>query len=453
MIVFVINQHGAPLMPCSPRTARKLLAEGKAQIISRQPFALQLLYGSTGYTQPIAMGVDCGAKHVGIAIVSETRVLAQGAIELRHDVSALLRARCTLRRSRRSRKTRYRRSKFRYHTKRVYHIKKKQWVKVQQTFTSPRPEGWLPPSLRSRIANAFRWIDRFAALLPNPTLSLEVGKFDVQKMMNPAIQGAEYQQGPVAGYYDVRYFVFARDQYTCQVCHKKHGKILHTHHLVYRSKGGSDRADNLITVCTACHTPANHQPGGILWDWMQKSKKVKKYKETAFMNVLRQRVLATYPEARITYGSITTPHRKALGLEKTHANDAIAITGISIMTAQPADQFLIRQFRKKKRSLQEATARKGRKQKNVLSKRNDKNTKQVGAFCLNDRVRVLGQVGFITGFTGSAAYIKDICDAYITPPDKGYKPVSLRELRLLRHNNNWQFVPHLRGGGLLANNR
>ena len=195
MIVFMINQHGAPLMPCSPRTARKLLKAGKAKVISRQPFALQLLYGSTGYTQPIVMGVDCGAKHVGVAIISETRVLAKGEIELRHDVSDLLTARCTLRRSRRSRKTRYRRSKFRYHTKRVYHIKKKQWVKVPQTFTSPRPEDWLPPSIRSRLENTFRWIDRFMRFLPHALLSLEVGKFDVQKMMNPAIEGCSISKG------------------------------------------------------------------------------------------------------------------------------------------------------------------------------------------------------------------------------------------------------------------
>ncbi len=87
-------------------------------------------------------------------------------------------------------------------------------------------EGWLPPSIRSRIENTFRWIDRFMRFLPHALLSLEVGKFDVQKMMNPAIEGVQYQQGPMAEYYDVRYFVFARDQYTCQVCHQKHGKSI-----------------------------------------------------------------------------------------------------------------------------------------------------------------------------------------------------------------------------------
>ncbi len=448
MIVFVLNQHGEKLMPCSPRTARKLLEAKKAKIISRQPFAIQLLYGSRGYKQPVSVGVDLGAKHVGVAVTSETRVLAKGEIELRDDVSNLITTRRELRRSRRNRNTRYRRCKFHYHTQRYYSVKKKKWVKSKRAFTSPRPEGWLPPSLRSRIENTFRWIDRFMAWLPNPKLSIEVGKFDAQKMMNPDIQGVEYQEGQTAGYYDVRYFVFARDNYTCQMCHKKKDKILHTHHIVYRSKGGSNRADNLITICTECHTSANHKEGGILWDWMQKHKKVKQYKETAFMNVQRQRVFAQYPDAHITYGSTTTPHRKELGIEKTHANDAIAISGIPTITKQAEEPFLIRQFRKKKRSLHEATARTGRKWKNRTSKRNRKNVKHVGDFYLNDRVIAMGKVGFITGFSGgSMAYVKDAYNEYIGDPERSYKKVNLTELRLLNHNNNWQYIAAIKKEG------
>ena len=88
---------------------------------------------------------------------------------------------------------------------------------------------------------------------------MEVGKFDVQKMLSPNIKGVEYQQGGTYSYYNVRYYVSARDNYTCQVCKKKN-KILHIHHIVYKSKGGSDRPNNLITVCTDCHTQENHQP-------------------------------------------------------------------------------------------------------------------------------------------------------------------------------------------------
>lgn len=118
----------------------------------------------------------------------------------------------------------------------------------------------------------------------------------------------------------MRYFVFARDTYTCQVC-KKNGGLLNTHHIVYRSHGGTDRTDNLITVCTDCHTHENHQKGKILWKWMTEGKKLPRYKEGTFMNVFRKRVSTKYPEANITYGSITTPRRIELGLEKSHAND------------------------------------------------------------------------------------------------------------------------------------
>ncbi|GAA3313392.1 hypothetical protein GCM10020331_003400 [Ectobacillus funiculus] len=88
-------------------------------------------------------------------------------------------------------------------------------------YIKKRIEGWLPPSIQSRIDNAFHWIDTFYLQLPICKLHIEVGKFDVQKMMNPDIQGKEYQEGDAFGYHNVRYFVFARDNYTCQVCKKK----------------------------------------------------------------------------------------------------------------------------------------------------------------------------------------------------------------------------------------
>ena len=40
------------------------------------------------------------------------------------------------------------------------------------------------------------------------------------------------------------------------------------------------------------------------------------------MNIIRKRVFQRYPNVFITYGSITTPKRKELGLDKTHYNDA-----------------------------------------------------------------------------------------------------------------------------------
>ena len=410
--------RGQALMPCTQRKARLLLEQGKAKIIGYKPFTIQLCYTTGEAKQEVTIGIDEGARHIGIAIVSQGKVLAKGEVELRQDVHFLLTTRAQYRRSRRFRKTRYRKARF---------------------LNRRKSKGWLPPSIRAKLDANFAWIDKFCSLVPTTKLRIEVGKFDVAKMINPEIQGVDYQHGQTYGYYDVRYYVFARDEYTCQICKKK-GKILHTHHIIYRSEGGTDRADNLITVCSDCHTSENHKQGGILWKWMKEHKKVKQYKEPPFMNTLRIQTFRKYPNAEITYGSKTSSSRKELGLEKTHYNDAIAITGIESIKRNPTSAFFVKQFRKKKRSLHEATARKGRKSPNVMQKRNSKNTKELRGWYLNDEVTCFGKHGWISGFTGtSSAYIVDSDGHYIQMPNKNYKQVALSQLTRICHNNTWQY--------------
>lgn len=332
--------RGRPLMPCTQRKARILLKEDRAVIYKYNPFTIQLTYATGEAGQDCHIGIDTGSKHIGMAVTSEDKVLFKGEIELRQDVKSNIDAKRIYRRGRRNRKTRYRKPRF---------------------LNRRRPDKWLPPSLQNRINHTFHWVDALCGLVPNPTLHIEVGKFDTAKMISPEINGVDYQHGQTYGFYDERYFVFARDNYTCQVCGKSKGKILQTHHIIYRSNGGTDRVDNLITVCTDCHTSANHKKGGILYKWQEQHKKVKQYKEPPFMNTLRRRIFDKYSNAIITYGSETTPKRKEMGLEKTHYNDAIVISGIEDVKENPDEWLLIRQFRKKKRSLHEATARKGAK--------------------------------------------------------------------------------------------
>ena len=121
--VYVLNMHGEPLMPCSPRKARLLLKEGKARVVKRTPFAIKLLYGSAGYKQPVTLGVDAGSKHVGLSACTESRELYKEELTPRNDVVELLSARRQYRRSRRNRKTRYRASRFdnRVHSKHNSH--------------------------------------------------------------------------------------------------------------------------------------------------------------------------------------------------------------------------------------------------------------------------------------------------------------------------------------------
>lgn len=418
MRVFVLNMRGKPLMPCTQRKARILLKEDKAIIYKYNPFTIQLTYATGETKQDCHIGIDTGSKHIGFAITCESKVLFKGEIELRQDVKSNLDTRRTHRRDRRNRKTRYRQARF---------------------LNRKKVDKWLPPSLQNRIEHTFHWIHILSSLVSNPILHIEIGKFDTAKMINPEINGVDYQHGQTYGFFDERYFVFARDNYTCQCCGEKN-KILRTHHIIYRSNGGTNRVDNLITVCTDCHTSQNHKKDGVLYKWQEQHKKVKQYKEPPFMSTLRKRILVKYPNVIITYGSETTPKRKERGLEKTHYNDAIVISGISEIKENPNEWLLIRQFRKKKRSLHEATARKGRKKPNCTQKRNRKNTPYYKGFHLNDEVFVLGQKGYITGFTSGGAYIKNKEDTYIMLPGKSYKQVGIANLKLISHNNNWQYI-------------
>ena len=411
-------------MPCSNKKARLLLKEGKAKIYQYNPFTIQLTVPTGESKQKVSVGVDTGAVHIGIAITAENKVLVKGEIELRDGIHKVMESRAALRRTRRVRNTRYRQARF---LNRKHNMDK-----------------WLPPTIQSKIEATFRWIDAFCSLVPNPELHIEVGKFDPHKMINPNIHGEEYQNGQCAGYYNVRYFVFARDKYTCQVC-KKTGKILNTHHIVFKSHGGTDRADNLITVCTDCHTSENHKEGQILYDWMIKHKKVKQYKEATFMNIIRKRIFQKYPQAIITYGSETSPYRKQLGLEKTHYNDAIAISKIENIKVNDNDYFYIKQFRKKKRSLHETYPRRFRKNKNVNAVRSNKNVPYRNGFYMNDMVICEGKIGWVYGFsggeTGKACIVRDILGNIMKLSTASATNVNMpmSAMRFKYHNNNWQY--------------
>lgn len=132
MRVFVKNQRNEPLMPCSNKKARQLLKEKKAEIVLYNPFTIRLLYATGETNQEVNVGIDTGAKYIGIAITSQDKILVKGEIELRQDVKENLSSRSILRKSRRSRKTRYRQARWN---------------------NRKRKDNWLPPSVQSKVDN------------------------------------------------------------------------------------------------------------------------------------------------------------------------------------------------------------------------------------------------------------------------------------------------------------
>ena len=138
--VYVINKHGRPLMPCSPAKARHLLDAGKAKVKKRTPFTIQLVYGSSGYTQEVILGVDAGSKTIGMSASTTKEELLSAEVKPRNDVVDLLSARREFRRARRNRKTRYRKPRFdnRVRSKHKGWLAPSVEVKIQEHITSTR---------------------------------------------------------------------------------------------------------------------------------------------------------------------------------------------------------------------------------------------------------------------------------------------------------------------------
>ena len=379
MLVYVLNQNGKPLMPCTAIKARIMLKQGKAKVIRREPFTIQLLYGSSGYKQEITLGVDAGAKHIGLSASTKKKELYSADVELRTDIVDLISTRRELRWSRRSRKTRYRQARFNNRKK---------------------SEGWLAPSIENRINAHISVIGRVHKILPVTKIIIETASFDIQKIKNSEIQGAEYQQGEQLGFWNVREYVLFRDNHTCQHCGgKSKDKVLNVHHLESRKTGG-DAPNNLITLCETCHSA--YHAGEI----KLKQKRGQSFKEAAFMGIMRwtlfDRLKEIYPNIKNTYGYITKNNRIRLGLPKEHYVDAFCIAG-NFEAERLSYYWYQKQVRKNNRQIHKIQYSKG-----GVRKRNQ-TPYTVFGFRLFDKVRYKGQICFIYARRASGSfYLKNL---------------------------------------------
>ena len=177
-MVYVLNKENKSLMPCSSRKARLLLKQNKAIVVNRTPFTIKLLYGSSGYIQPINLGVDAGSKTIGLSATTKKKVLYESNVTLRNDIVDLLSTRRQNRRSRRNRKTRYRKVRF---NNRVY----------------SKHKGWLAPSIEHKINTHLTVINKVYKILPITDLIVEVAAFDTQLLKAedyglPVPEGTDY---------------------------------------------------------------------------------------------------------------------------------------------------------------------------------------------------------------------------------------------------------------------
>ncbi|MGK7924524.1 MAG: RNA-guided endonuclease IscB [Spirulina sp.] len=237
MRVFVLDKNKKPLNSTHPARARKLLKNGRAKMFKRFPFTIILPDVEGGETNNCQLKIDPGSRTTGLAIVQGNRVI-WGA-ELTHrgqQIRDALTSRRQLRRSRRSRKTRYRKPRF---------------------LNRKRPEGWLAPSLMSRVHNIITWVNRLSKVCPISGISQELVRFDTQALQNPEISGAEYQQGELFGY-EVREYLLEKWNRKCAYCGVENVP-LEVEHIHPKSKGGSNRVSNLTLACRPCNQLKGNQ--------------------------------------------------------------------------------------------------------------------------------------------------------------------------------------------------
>lgn len=357
--VFVLNGDKTPLMPCKPARARLLLKQGRAAVFRTHPFTIILKEQlENPVLETIRVKIDPGSKTTGIALTVHCKrgvkcIWGANLTHRGHAIRDALLSRAQCRRGRRSRKLRYRKPRFLNRT---------------------RPSGWLAPSIMARVDNTLTWVNRLMRYCPVGHASVELVKFDMQKMENPSLSGKEYQQGTLHNY-EVKEYLLYRYDHTCQYC-KAASKdpILEIEHIVPKSKGGTNSIKNLTLTCASCN---RHKNNHTLKDWLEINRGLKTplakarvrnipkvlngikptLRDAAAVNATRHRLveelgflgLPTESEG----GHVTKYNRKEQGYPKDHWIDAAMVgnTGSNVYIPKQLHPLLIKKTKVNNRQM------------------------------------------------------------------------------------------------------
>ena len=398
-MVYVLNIDGKPLMPTDRHgKVKHLLKDGKAKVVKRTPFTIQLLFKTTEYVQPITLGIDAGSKVVGLSATTSKKEVFASEVVLRNDIVKLLSTRRQNRRTRRN-NLRYREARF-------------------NNRTSSKKKGWLAPSVQHKVDSHLKLVDKIHRILPISKIIIETASFDVQKIKNPQISGKDYQQGDQLEFWNVREYVLFRDNHTCRHCKgESKDKILNVHHIESRKTGG-DSPDNLMTLCETCHN-AYHQGKIEL-----KATRGPSFKDAAFMGIMRWSVYNSlktlYPNVSMTYGYITKSVRINSNIEKTHNADAFCIS--NNLSAERSPIVYLQVFKRKhNRQIHKSNLIKGGK------KKLNQAPYLVKGFRLFDKVLFYNKECFIFGRRTSGYFDLRKLDGTVIHRSAGVKNLKLLE--------------------------
>ena len=339
---FVQDCKKRKLSPTPIDNAWYLIRKQKAILVSKYPMVIQLKKEAKDVREDeseFILGIDDGSKYVGISIVqkclTKNKVVFKGTIGQRQDVKQLMDVRRGYRKYHRSHK-RYRKERF-------------------NNRSSSKRLGRLSPTVKQKKDAILRVVKKLNKLCTINKIILEDVQIDIRALQDGKLYHEQYQKSNRLDE-NIRIATLMRDNYTCQECGKR-DCMLEAHHIVPRRLKGSNSIGNLITLCNKCHDKTEHieekfikryqaKIGGksIRFDFAQHVMQGKNYLRNQLNNI---------STLELTVGSETANRRINWGIEKSHSNDAIVISGLKPDTCD-IKEWIIKPKRRKSMIQQES---------------------------------------------------------------------------------------------------
>ena len=379
--IYILDKEGKPLMPSKRyKHIRKLLETKKAKIVRYKPFQVQLLYDSSTYVDILTFGPDAGRTNIGCVVIdSKGNTLFRVKLETRNkEIVTLLREKRAHRQASRQgeRKVRQRLA-VKYVTIHMPNIFTRLLPNCESPITCKyiknteakynnrkREKGWLTPSANQLLEthlNLYYLVSRF---VPVSRSGLELNKFDFVRIENPGVRNWEYQKGALFGKDSLHNAVKESQKGHCLLCSKP---IYDYHHVIERSKGGSDTIDNMVGLCIKHHDMVHKNEEFDLKVKAKKEGLLKKYGALSILNQIMPSLLKEFTnifgdELYVSTGMDTKNMRDKYNIPKDHDLDAycIALSALSSSVETLSEDFFpnydtkcftIKQFRRHNRQL------------------------------------------------------------------------------------------------------
>ena len=381
--IYVLGADGKPQMPTKrKRHVIKLLNTGRARIAEKVPFTIQLRYKNIPVLQPITLAEDPGRTNIGVAALSQSgKLMFSAVVETRNkEIKKFIADRKAHRQASRrgERKARQRLAKKHGTAIKAGMIMRKLPQYAADKFVTckiirntearfcnmRRQPGWVTPTVRHLVQTHLNVIRKVSRFLPVTDVAFEVNRFAFVQMENPEASGMDFQNGSLKGFHDVKEAIRIQQDGKCLMCKRE---IEHFHHIVPRSKGGSDTIQNQVGLCKKCHCRVHTDVESREHMERKKSGMLKKYGALSALNqaipFICKSLMEQYGADHVSFctGKDTSLIRTGLGYEKTKENQVhevdaycIGLAALSIENTEDpnfSNTYRIKQFRRQNRAV------------------------------------------------------------------------------------------------------